>query len=44
MRASREFSSLVASDQGQKIILEYGKDKYGEGLHNDAVYAAKYDD
>jgi tungstate transport system substrate-binding protein len=38
------FIDFVASDQGQKIIREYGKDKHGESLYNDAAYAKKYDD
>jgi tungstate transport system substrate-binding protein len=37
-----KFIEFVASPQGQKIIQEYGKDKYGEGLYNDAKYAEKY--
>ena len=37
-----KFIEFVASPQGQKIIQEYGKDKYGEGLYNDAAYAKKY--
>jgi len=39
-----KFIDFVASAQGQKIIQDYGKDKYGEGLYNDAAYAKKYDD
>jgi tungstate transport system substrate-binding protein len=37
-----KFIEFVASPKGQKIIQEYGKDKYGEGLYNDAEYAKKY--
>jgi len=37
-----KFIDFVACPQGQKIIQEYGKDKYGEGLYNDAEYAKKY--
>jgi tungstate transport system substrate-binding protein len=37
-----KFIDFVASPQGQKIIQEYGQDKYGEGLYNDAAYAQKY--
>jgi tungstate transport system substrate-binding protein len=37
-----KFIDFVASPQGQKIIQDYGKDKYGEGLYNDAAYAKKY--
>jgi tungstate transport system substrate-binding protein len=39
-----KFIDFVASPQGQKIIQDYGKDKYGEGLYNDAAYAKRYDD
>jgi tungstate transport system substrate-binding protein len=38
-----KFIDFVASPQGQKIIQDYGRDKYGEGLYNDAEYAKKYD-
>jgi tungstate transport system substrate-binding protein len=34
----------VASKDGQEIIRTYGKDKFGEGLYNDAAYAKKYDE
>lgn len=43
MLASK-FIQFVASEQGQKIIRDYGKDLHGEGLYNDAEYAKKYDD
>jgi tungstate transport system substrate-binding protein len=39
-----KFIDFVGSPAGQKIIADYGKDKYGEGLYNDAAYAKKYDD
>jgi tungstate transport system substrate-binding protein len=39
-----KFIEFVASPAGQKIIADYGKNKYGEGLYNDAAYAQKYDD
>ncbi|MEW6658699.1 MAG: hypothetical protein AB1424_08560 [Thermodesulfobacteriota bacterium] len=39
-----KFIDFVASPQGQKIIQDYGKDRYGEGLYNDAAYARQYDD
>jgi tungstate transport system substrate-binding protein len=39
-----DFIAFVASKEGQDIIRNYGKDKYGEGLYNDAEYAKKYDD
>ena len=41
--SASKFIDFVASDKGQKIISEYGADKYGEGLYNDAAYAKKYD-
>jgi tungstate transport system substrate-binding protein len=37
------FIDFVASDQGQKIVHDYGADKYHEGLYNDAAYAKQYD-
>lgn len=37
------FIDFVASPEGQKIIQNYGRDKHGEGLYNDAAYAKKYD-
>ncbi len=40
--ASR-FIDFVASDEGQKIIRDFGADRYGEGLYNDAAYARQYD-
>lgn len=39
-----QFIDFVASEEGQKIVRDYGKDKYGEGLYNDAEYAKQYDD
>jgi len=39
-----QFIDFVSSEDGQKIIREYGRDAYGEGLYNDAAYAKKYDD
>ncbi len=38
-----KFIAFVASPQGQQIIKDYGKDRYGEGLYNDAAYARKYE-
>lgn len=38
-----KFIDFVVSDQGQKIIRDYGVESYGEGLYNDAVYARQYD-
>jgi len=39
-----KFIDFVSSEKGQKIIREYGKDLYGEGLYNDAAYARKYEE
>ncbi len=38
------FIDFVKSERGQQIIRDYGKEKYGEGLYNDAAYAKQYDD
>ena len=38
-----EFIDFVISNEGQKIIKEYGANLYGEGLYNDAAYAKQYD-
>lgn len=38
-----KFVAFVASPAGQTIIADYGRDRFGEGLYNDAAYAAKYD-
>jgi tungstate transport system substrate-binding protein len=37
------FVDFVASEAGQKIIQDYGKDLYGEAIYNDAAYARKYE-
>ena len=37
-----KFIDFVAGAPGQKIIQDYGRDKYGEGLYNDAQYAQQY--
>jgi tungstate transport system substrate-binding protein len=37
-----KFIDFVASPQGQKIIRDYGQERYGEGLYNDAAYARQY--
>jgi len=39
-----KFIQFVGSDAGQKIIRDYGKNKYTEALYNDAVYAKQYVD
>jgi tungstate transport system substrate-binding protein len=38
-----KFVDFVGSEKGQNIIRDYGADKYGEGLYNDAAYAKQYD-
>lgn len=38
-----EFLDFVISAEGQRIIADYGRDAYGEGLYNDAAYAKQYD-
>jgi tungstate transport system substrate-binding protein len=42
-KLASEFIDFVASEKGQKIIRDYGADKYGEGLYNDAAYAKQYE-
>jgi tungstate transport system substrate-binding protein len=37
-----EFIDFVGSEQGQRIIRDYGKDLYGEAMYNDAEYASQY--
>ena len=37
------FIDFVISDQGQKIIRDYGVEQFGEGLYNDAEYAKQFD-
>jgi tungstate transport system substrate-binding protein len=36
------FIDFVASDAGQRIIREFGRDNYGAPLYNDADYARQY--
>ncbi len=43
-KLASKFIQFVASERGQQIIRDYGKEKYGEGLYNDAEYAKQYDD
>ncbi len=38
-----KFIDFVASPQGQQIIRDYGKERHGEGLYNDAAYARQYE-
>ena len=37
-----KFIAFAASPAGQQIIKDYGKDRFGEGLYNDAAYARQY--
>ena len=37
------FIDFVVSERGQKLLRDYGVDRYGEGLYNDAAYARQYD-
>ena len=38
------FIRFVASPEGQRIIQEFGRERYGEALYNDAVYARPFVD
>jgi len=38
-----QFVDYLASEKAQKIIRDYGKGKYGEGLYNDATYARQFE-
>jgi len=38
------FIDFVASPEGQQIIRDYGRDRFGEALYNDAAYARQYTD
>lgn len=38
-----KFIDFLASDVGQKIIRDYGKELYGEAMYNDAAYAKQFD-
>jgi tungstate transport system substrate-binding protein len=42
-KSAAQFIDFVSSADGQKIIATYGKDKYAEGIYNDAEYAKQYD-
>ena len=43
-KIAAKFIDFVASEKGQKIMREYGKELYGEGLYNDGAYAKQYDE
>lgn len=38
------FVEFVGSEQGQQIMRNYGRDRYGEALYQDAAYAKRYVD
>ena len=38
------FVNFLGSEEGQRIVREYGKNKFGEALCNDATYARKFDE
>ncbi len=40
---AERFIAFVASSPGQGIIADYGRDRFGQGLYNDATYARQYD-
>ena len=40
---AEKFVAYVMSPDGQKIIADYGRDRFGEGLYNDAAYARQFD-
>ncbi|MBT8342862.1 MAG: substrate-binding domain-containing protein [Desulfatitalea sp.] len=37
------FIDFVVSEAGQTLLRDYGVDRYGQGLYNDAAYARQYD-
>ena len=41
-RIAARFIDFVASAEGQTLIQDYGKERYGEPLYNDAAYARKF--
>jgi tungstate transport system substrate-binding protein len=42
--SAARFIQFLASEEAQKILRDFGKDKFGEGLYNDAEYARQFDD
>lgn len=38
-----KFADYVVSEEGQRLIREFGVRLHGEGLYNDAAYAKQYD-
>jgi tungstate transport system substrate-binding protein len=43
-KIAARFIDFVASAVGQRLIQDYGKDRYGEALYNDAAYARNFAD
>lgn len=41
--AASQFVDFVGSEKRQLLIRNFGKDRFGEGLYNDAEYARQYD-
>ena len=41
-KIAARFIDFVASAEGQTLIQDYGKERYGEALYNDAAYARKF--
>jgi len=40
---AEKFIAFVASADGQKIIIDYGRDQFGEAVYNDAAYARQFE-
>ena len=40
---AQKFVAFVASPDGQQLIRDYGRERFGEALYNDEVYARQYD-
>jgi tungstate transport system substrate-binding protein len=43
-KTAARFIDFVASAEGQTLIQDYGEERYGEALYNDAAYARKFAD
>jgi len=43
-KTAARFIDFLASGEGQTLIQDYGKERYGEALYNDAAYARKFAD
>ena len=41
--AASAFIDFLGSEQGQRLIRDYGKALHGEAMYNDAAYARQYD-